>query len=89
MPPHQISVSPTEVTFGWTAPTDIGGAAKLDGFNVYESMNLIGTVGPDTLTFTYSAVTGGESYVVQVSAFSAIGEGSVSNPLTIWAIDLP
>jgi hypothetical protein len=89
MPPHQISVSPSEITFGWSAPSDIGGASKLDGYYVYEGSTLIGTTDPDTLTFSYASVTAGQSYVIQVSAFSAIGEGGLSNPLTIWAIDVP
>ena len=33
--PYQISVSPSAVSFGWQAPIDIGGAAKLDSFKVY------------------------------------------------------
>ena len=33
--PHQISVSPTSVTFGWEASADIGGAPMLDGYRVY------------------------------------------------------
>jgi hypothetical protein len=34
-------------------------------------------------------VTAGQSYYVTISAVSQVGEGEKSNPLTIWAIDLP
>jgi len=53
-------------------------------------------VGPSILeyTFTTDAVAGttlvaGQSYHITVSAVSLVGEGEQSNPLTIWAIDLP
>lgn len=35
------------------------------------------------------AVTAGRSYSIRVSSETTIGEGAQSNPLTIWAIDLP
>ena len=89
LPPYQLSVSPTEVSFGWTPPAEIGGAAKLDGYYVYEASNLIGTVDADTLEFAHSAVAAGTSYSISIAAFSAIGEGAKSNPLTIWAINVP
>lgn len=85
-------MSPTAVSFGWVPPTDIGGDAKLDGFKVYRGdSTLMATLDPDTLTYTFDgvAVNPGDSYSIRVSSFTTIGEGAQSNPLTIWAIDLP
>ena len=90
--PHQISVSPTAVSFGWVPPTDIGGAAKLDGYKVYSGTStLLASIDPETLEYTLDGllVTPGDSYSIRISSFTAIGEGAQSNPLTIWAIDLP
>ena len=93
-PPYQISVSPTAVTVGWTPSTQVGGAAKLDGYYVHEGSTRIGTINAgdpefDALEFTYATVVAGTSYAISISAFSAIGEGPRSNPLTIWAISVP
>ena len=76
--PHQIAVSPTEVTFGWTPPVDIGGAAKLDGYKVYSGENLITSVDPETLEYTMGGVdvSAGNSYSIRVSSFTSIGEGA-------------
>lgn len=88
-PPFQISVSTTQVTFGWTPSSDVGGASKLDGYNIYSGQALIQTVSAQTRQFTLTSVTAGESYKISVSAVSIIGEGPLSNSLIIWAIDLP
>jgi len=40
-------------------------------------------------TFSYTEVTAGQAYAITISAVSVIGEGPKSNPLTIWAIDIP
>ena len=70
---------------------DIGGAAKLDSYVVYVGSSSVATVDADVLTYTLDglAVTAGQSYSVRVSALTAIGEGALSDPLTIWAVDLP
>ena len=41
------------------------------------------------MQYTLSGLTAGQSYKVTISAESLIGEGPQSNPLTIWAVDLP
>ena len=89
--PHQISVSPTAITFGWVPPTDIGGAAKLDGYNVYSGSSNLASLDPYVLEYTLDGVqlTAGNSYSIRISSSTAIGEGAQSNPLTIWAISLP
>lgn len=68
---------------------NIGGAAKLESYFIYDGMTQIGTVGAETTTFTYSGVTSGLAYTITVSAVSLIGEGPKSNPLLIWAVDTP
>lgn len=44
---------------------------------------------PAPLNFTFTSVTAGLSYQISISAVSVIGEGPRSNPLTIWAINVP
>jgi len=39
--------------------TDIGGAAKLDSYKVYEGTTAIATVSASTLEYTYTGVTAG------------------------------
>lgn len=87
--PHQISVSPTSIEFGWQAPLDIGGAAKLDGYNVYRGKSLVVTLDPAILKYTLTPTTPGLNYSIRVASVTTIGEGAMSNPLSIWAIDLP
>ena len=78
------------ISFAWLPPTDIGGAPKLDGFKVYSGPStLLATLDPETLTYSSTDVTAGNSYSIRISSFTAIGEGAQSNPLTIWAINLP
>lgn len=87
--PTQVSVSPSSVQFEWVSPTDIGGASKLDSFKIYKDKTvLIDTVDASQLSYTYST-TSGEVYHISISSVSEIGEGAQSNPLTIWAINLP
>lgn len=69
--------------------SDVGGAAKLESYNIYSGSTLIGNVPDDELQFTYSSVVAGTSYRISISSVSLIGEGAQSNPLTIWAINLP
>lgn len=87
--PYQIAVSPDEVTFGWVPTSDVGGATKLENYKIYDGDNLLDTVSKDTLEYTYDGVTAGDSLSITISAVTLIGEGNKSNPLTIWAIDVP
>jgi hypothetical protein len=57
--PTQISVSPTEIVFGWESTSDIGGASKLDGYKLYVDGQLIDSVSPSTLQYTYAGVDAG------------------------------
>ena len=75
--------------FGWFHSQDIGGAAKLDSYFIYDGNTKVGVVGAETTRFTYSTVTAGLPYSMAVSAVSVIGEGPLSNPLLIWAINVP
>lgn len=68
---------------------NIGGAAKLDGYNIYSSTTLIASVTPDTLSYTYTGLTAGNSYDIRVSGFTSIGEGDKSLPSTFWAVNTP
>lgn len=59
-------------------------------YNIYIGQTLIQTINlPANLTYTYTSVTAGQSYQITVSAVSVIGEGPKSNPLIIWAVDVP
>lgn len=87
--PFQISTSPILVKIGWAPTLDVGGAAKLDQYFIYSSEVQVDTVNSDTLEFTFTGVTAGQAYSMSVSAVSAIGEGPRSNPVQVWAVDLP
>lgn len=87
--PTQISVAPSEIVFGWESTADIGGASKLDGYKLYVDGQLIDSVSPSTLHYSYAGIEAGRSYKVSISAFTNIGEGPKSNPLTIWAVSVP
>jgi len=88
--PHQISVSSTQITFGWEASLDIGGASKLESYNVYVENTVVATVNAGILQYTYTdGIVAGQSYRCSISAVSLIGEGPKSNPLTIWAVSVP
>lgn len=83
-------MSPTHIEFGWESSVEVGGAAKLESYNVYIGTTLVQTVSAQTLEYTHSeGLTAGNSYKVSISAVSLIGEGPKSNPLTMWAIDVP
>jgi hypothetical protein len=89
--PHQISVSPTHIEFGWVSSSDIGGASKLEAYNVYVDGTLVTENGlpASSLEYRYEGATAGQSYKVSITSVTLIGEGPKSNPLTIWAVDVP
>jgi len=88
-PPRQIADSSTSVTFGWEPTLDVGGAEILKNYNIYIDGVKEDSVSSTTLEYTFSQVTAGQRYHVSVSAESLIGEGALSNPLIIWAVNLP
>jgi hypothetical protein len=62
----------------------------LTSYNIYSGNTLVGTVIPQILQYTLSVgIVAGQSYQITVSAVSVIGEGPRSNPIIIWAIDVP
>lgn len=61
----------------------------LQSYNVYSSGVLVASVPSTTLSYNLTSVTAGSSYQISISAVSLIGEGAQSNPLVIWAINLP
>lgn len=77
------------MTFGWQPTLDVGGAELLQSYNIYIDGVKIDSVSPTTLQYTFSQATAGQKYHVSVSSESLIGEGDLSNPLIIWAVDLP
>lgn len=87
--PELILSSSTQIKFSWIPTHDIGGASKLDNYNIYEGSTLIDTVSPSTLTYTYSTVTAGNSYLISISSVTAIGEGPKSLAKKFWAVDTP
>jgi hypothetical protein len=88
--PVILSSSRTAISFRWTESPDAAAATLLTGYKVYDSTTVIATVGRETLTYTYSAVTGGNSYVISISAVSLIGESELrSLPTIIYAVETP
>lgn len=47
------------------------------------------TVSSSTLSYSYTAVTAGNSYQVSISAVTTIGEGDKSLVGSFWAVDTP
>jgi hypothetical protein len=72
--PRIISVSPTAIQFEWIASPESLLAEPLTNYKIYDEDTLIGTVGPQTLSHTYSLVNAGQSYMISITAVSAIGE---------------
>jgi len=99
----KISVSPIEIKFGWKSSTDIGGGSKLSHYKIYEGVSnvLAASVSADSDKLTYTMTTGltaGQSYDISIASVSDISqyglakntlEGARSNPITLWAIDIP
>lgn len=74
--PTQVSTSPSAISFSWQATTDIGGGSKLINYHVYNGSTKIATVAGDVLTYTFTTVTAGNSYLISISAESDIDEGT-------------
>lgn len=92
--PALIKSAAASIKFSWVPTTDIGGASKIDAYNIYNGNTLIDTVSPQTLQYTlvsFGAFTlvAGQSYLISISATSAIGEGPRSLDSLFWAIDTP
>jgi fibronectin type 3 domain-containing protein len=80
------------VTLSWQAPASNG--SPITGYNVYRGSSnsnattLLTTVGKGT-TFTDTSPANGTSYVYQVSALNAVGEGPRSNTSAATAATVP
>ena len=79
LPPGQapslmLSTS-TSIQFSWVPTSDIGGASLLLGYNIYAGTTMIASVSASTLSYTYTAVTAGQSYLISITAVTSIGEG--------------
>ena len=89
MAPTLISSSDTQIQFKWEPSLDIGGAQKLDSYNIYSGNVLIATVLASQLSYTYTSVTAGLAFPISISAISSIGESPLSLPSTFWAVSTP
>lgn len=88
--PQLIKSFANQIKFQWQPSTDVGGASKIDSYNIYvDGIGKIDTVSPQTLQYTYTGVTEGQSYLISISAVSGIGEGPKSLDSIYWAIDTP
>ena len=92
-----MSRSDSEIFIRWNAPEDRGGI-KLTGFNIYmaEAHGEFSQIGsaPSTSnpTITYHTETPlvpGETYRFKVSAINFVGEGDITDAISIIASDLP
>jgi hypothetical protein len=87
--PYKVSADTTQITVGWSAPTDDGFSSVL-GYKLYwnagGSGNIIDTPIYDTLSdqiFSYQLqtpiITSGQEYSFAVSAYNAVSTSSMSN----------
>ena len=73
----------------WTAPQSNGGSA-IQSYNIYENGVLAASVPPTSLSYTEtSAITTGQTYLFQVTAVNAIGEGTISSGISVMAAQVP
>jgi hypothetical protein len=86
---RSVSAATNGITVLWNAPASNGGS-PLTGFRLYRAA---GTNAPTLLatfglvdSYTDSAVTAGTTYVYEVSAVNAVGEGPVSAPGSATAV---
>ena len=88
--PTVVSTSPSQIAFRWAASPDAAAAAPLTAYRLYDRAALLDTVAPGTLSYAYSGVTAGSSYLISVAAVSEIGESERRSLATlIWAVDVP
>jgi hypothetical protein len=88
--PVILSTSRTAISFRWSESPDAAAASLLTSYKIYDSTTALATVGADTLSYTYSAVTGGSSYLISISAVSLIGESELKSlATTMWAVTTP
>jgi hypothetical protein len=62
--------------------------SPLVSYKIYSSNTLVETVDATVLGYTYSSLTAGTSYLISISAMTAIGESELrSLATTMWAVD--
>jgi hypothetical protein len=89
--PRQKSVSESHIEFEWSPSEDVGGAEKLEFYQIYISVGQSTEkiqVSAATLSYSHAA-SANQNYRVTVSAESLIGEGPQSNPATFWSVNVP
>lgn len=88
--PVILSSSRTAISFRWPESPDAAAATLLTGYKVYDSTTVIASVGRETLSYSYTGVSGGSSYLISIGAVSLIGESELrSLPTIIWAVTKP
>lgn len=92
-----VSRSDSMVEIKWEAPVDRGGI-KLTGFNIYmatahDEYSQVGsapsTSNPTITYHTETPLVPGETYRFKVSAVNFVGEGDITEAISVIAADLP
>lgn len=92
-----VTRSDSKLEIKWTTPEDRGGI-KLTGFNIYMAtahgeFSKVGsapsTTNPTITYHTETTLTPGETYRFKVSAVNFVGEGEISDSISVIAADLP
>jgi hypothetical protein len=62
----------------------------LTNYKIYNGDTLIDTVDDKILEYSYTSVTGGQSYLISITSYGLIGESDIKSLATlIWAIETP
>ena len=89
-----VSQSSSEITISWTAPYN--GGTPLTNYRVQWNKSITGsdfidqiTLDADTLTYTETELTAGETYTWKIIAVNVLGSGPESTSIEIIAATVP